>query len=71
MNNELILAAVLWQGLKREFEEETYGKVMFFPDDSRVRDAKFVVWLLEKYGVKEQAMEDAEKYVTLNLLRKG
>lgn len=70
MTNDEKLATLLRHGLKHEFEEETYGKTMFFPDDVTVREAKFMIWLFDRYGVKEQAMEEANKYLTLYALRK-
>lgn len=69
MNNEELLAAFLVSSLRSEFEQDTYGSnVMFFPDNTSVRNAKFFLWLFTRLGVKEKALLEAEKYQTLHLL---
>ncbi len=70
MNNAEKLITILLHGLKHEFELETYGDVMFFPDDVTVREAKFMVWVLDRYGIKEQAMADADRFLTMYALKK-
>jgi hypothetical protein len=70
-DDEEMLAILLRRSLLREFETDTYGNgIMFFPDKTAVREAKFILWLLDRYGAKEQAMEEAEQCLTLHLLQR-
>jgi hypothetical protein len=56
--------------LTREFNDSEYGKCMFFPDDVTVRQAKFMLWLMKKYGVEDQFLNDIEKFEMFVMLKR-
>lgn len=66
-----MLLSILMKGLREEFEEETYGRnTMFYPDPLPWRDLRFFIWVLEKYGVKGEALKEADVHLTMSILGK-
>lgn len=63
-NNQHKLAMVsLYQShLLKEFVDQEYGQCMFYPEDIGKRQAKFILWLADKYGIEEKFLNDVEKF---------
>lgn len=56
--------------LHKEFNDAEYGKRMFFPDGYAQREAKFMLWLMRKYGVEDQFLKEVEQHEMLAMLKK-
>lgn len=71
-DDEIAAVGYFFNKAMRAFEREEYGeKRMFFPDNATVRQAKFLHALFEKYGIKEQILDEADKMLTFEMLTKG
>ena len=52
------------------FNDEFYGEnTHFFPESAGIREARFILWLLERYGAKDLASDEAEKIYLVEILR--
>lgn len=49
--------------------EECGDNSFFFPDAADVRQAKFMIWLMKKYGVEKQFLQDLEKFEVMAVLK--
>ena len=57
--------------LTKEFNDAEYGNCMFFRDGESLRQAKFMLWLMRKYGVEDQFLNDVEQFEMLAVLKRG
>jgi len=68
--HQLSLVSIYQSTLMDEFINEEYGNDrFFFPDNISERQAKFMIWLMKKYGVEEKFLHDAEQFELLALLK--
>lgn len=57
--------------LVKEFNDQEYSEqCLFFSDGVEIRQAKFMIWLMKKYGVEEQFLRDLERFEIMALLKK-
>lgn len=71
-HNTLVMSAFALDALQKQFNEEVYPDAkFFFPDDAGLRQLKFTLWLLDRYGAKDNFIAEAEKFHMLTLLQKS
>lgn len=68
---ELSLIGEYQSSLMEEFYAQEYeSDRFFFPDSISERQAKYMLWLMKKYGVEDKFMQEVEQFELLILLKK-
>ena len=69
-DSKVTLVSTYCSHLTVEFNDQEYGDSRyFFPDNVAIRQAKFMLWVMKKYGVEEQFINDLKQFELVHILK--